>query len=202
MLQDKSNSHSTQTFGTNALPFEVGRPDRRVVVAKHVNDEFGIGGVRGDLIQFAIHWHKCDLNYGEQLSYRQDNPRYTRTLENEMPTAPPSQHATRIHTLGRAMTTRYYKREKLGQGSFGEVWKAVDVDAGKFVALKLIKWPEQGFQSKEYEMLKREVECSASLSHVSYYPEAWAFFGAVSTDNLAAKYCGVHISTRLGRALS
>jgi serine/threonine protein kinase len=42
------------------------------------------------------------------------------------------------------MTTRYYKKEKLGQGSFGEVWKAVDVDAGKFVALKLIKWLEQG----------------------------------------------------------
>jgi len=100
-----------------------------------------------------------------KLSYRQDNPRYTRTLEDETPTAPPSQHATRIHTLGRAMTTRYYKKEKLGQGSFGEVWKAVDVDAGKFVALKLIKWPEQGLQSKEYEMLKREVECSASLSH-------------------------------------
>lgn len=46
LLYDRSSSWSTQTFGTNAVPFEPGRPARRVAVAKDVNTHFGLGGVK------------------------------------------------------------------------------------------------------------------------------------------------------------
>ena len=58
----------------------------------------------------------------------------------------PSERTTRFYTpntlalgvRGLAKKIRYYKKDILGKGSFGEVWKAVDIDLGGFYALKLI----------------------------------------------------------------
>ncbi|KAF2793598.1 calcium/calmodulin-dependent protein kinase [Melanomma pulvis-pyrius CBS 109.77] len=143
-LCDRSSSWSTQTFGPSARPFERERPDRRVVVARSVNEKFGFSSV----------------------SYREDHPRFTRTVDDETQTALPSKRATRIHTPGvhgPANMIRYYKKESVGFGSYGEVYKAVNVDSGELLALKLVKWPER--QSYQYTMLKREVETLARLSH-------------------------------------
>ncbi|PVH93669.1 kinase-like protein [Periconia macrospinosa] len=172
-LYDRSSSWSTQTFGPKALPFELERPDRRVVVAEEANNQFGFGGVGCNLFQFVIYWHERPSNFQEQIATREDHPRFTRTVDDEIPTALPSKRTTRIHTpvvhtpgvRGSAKTIRYYKKVKLGRGSFGEVWKAVDVDSGEFFALKLVKWPEHGLQSQQYTMLKREVETFARMSH-------------------------------------
>lgn len=104
MLYDRSFSKSTQTFGPNAKPFELDRPDRRVVVARGVNDEFGFGGVGSDLFQFKIHWHhdKEPPDFEKQINDRVDHPRFARTVDDdETPTVIPSQRVTRIHTPAR-----------------------------------------------------------------------------------------------------
>jgi len=175
-LYDRSSSWSTQTFGPSALPFELERPNRRVVVAKKVNNQLGFGGVGCNLFQFEMYWHKRPSDFQEQIANREDHPRFTRTVDDEIPTALPSKRTTRIHTpvvhtpgvRGSAKTIRYYKKVELGRGSFGEVHKVVDIDSGEFFALKLVKWPERGLQSQQYTMLKREVETFARMSHVSY----------------------------------
>jgi len=87
---------------------------------------------------------------------------------------------------------RYYKKEELGKGSFGEVHKAVDVDSGEFFALKLVKWPD--LQSREYTALKRDVEYSAGKTR--------ALFRSVSAEKPLAEHREVHISTGLGRPQS
>ena len=52
MLYDRSTTKSTQLYGANAIPFELGRGPRRVVVTQNFNKEFGFGGVTCDLVQF------------------------------------------------------------------------------------------------------------------------------------------------------
>lgn len=183
ILWDQSSNGSTQTFGQNAMkiPSRLERPDRWVVVAKKVNNIFGFGGSHCDLFEFMIHWHEPVNDLKERISYREDHPKYTRTLDDETATVITSKPATRIHTpikytpgtftpgvQGQAKKIRYYTKKRIGKGSFGEVWKAVDVDTGEVFALKLIPWPKLGPQSQQYTLLKREVEISASLSHVSH----------------------------------
>ena len=172
-LYDRSSSWTTQTFGENAVPFERDRVPRRVVMAKKkANNYFGFGGVGCNLFQFQIYWHERPSNLQEQIVSREDHPRFTRTINDQIPTALASKRTTRIHTpaihtpgnQGPAKI-RYYTKEKLGKGSFGEVWKAVDADSGKLFALKLVEWPKQGIQSHGYTMLKREVEIFARMSH-------------------------------------
>ncbi|KAH8726005.1 kinase-like domain-containing protein [Phaeosphaeriaceae sp. PMI808] len=153
LLYDRSISRSTQTFGPKALPFELGRPTRRVVVTRDVNDQFGFGGVGCNLFRFKIIWHRNSINFQERIAHRIDRPRFTRTA-NETPTGlPPEQ------------SIRYYKKGEIGSGSFGQVFKAVDIDSGMIFALKLLKWPAQRDQSREFAMLKREVETFARTSH-------------------------------------
>lgn len=57
VLHDESNSQSTQVFGDDAIPFEHPRP-RRVVVGEKFNRQFGMGGVRQNLVQFELIWHQ------------------------------------------------------------------------------------------------------------------------------------------------
>ncbi|KAF1962523.1 calcium/calmodulin-dependent protein kinase [Byssothecium circinans] len=198
-LFDRSTSYSTQTFGPNALPFQLDRPARRVVIAPTVNDHFGFGGVACDLVQFQIYWHECVLDLKKQISYREDHPCFTRTVDDETPTALPSKRATRIHTpavhntaaQGLAKQIRFYKKTMLGEGSFGEVWRAVDVDSGDLFALKLVKWPDHGLHSHEYTMLKREVETLAAMSH----PNIVEF---ISAQSLGVKHLAIFTQLKEG----
>ncbi|RMZ67684.1 calcium calmodulin-dependent kinase [Pyrenophora seminiperda CCB06] len=166
LLYDRSTTRSTQTFGEKAAPFELDRPDRRVVVSDEVNTQFGFGGVACDLFKFEIHWHESKSDFQEQIANREDNPRLTRTVEDEIPTASHSPRTTLIRPMTHAPgIIRYYNKILLGRGSFGEVHKAVNIDSGAFFAIKLVKWPLGGIQSKQYQMLKREVVTIARLSH-------------------------------------
>lgn len=45
MLQDRSSSQSTQTFGSTAERLELGRTPRRVLVTNQINRQFGFGGL-------------------------------------------------------------------------------------------------------------------------------------------------------------
>ncbi|KAH8588766.1 kinase-like domain-containing protein [Bisporella sp. PMI_857] len=71
----------------------------------------------------------------------------------------------------RQLKIRYVKvLPKLGSGQFGEVYKAIDVGSGKFVAVKILEQPTRALKQKDwkqslYYALKREVE---TLSEISY----------------------------------
>jgi serine/threonine protein kinase len=56
----------------------------------------------------------------------------------------------------------------LGSGQFGTVYKAIDVDSGKFMAVKIVERPEKLSQQEAWrKLLKREVEILCNISHVS-----------------------------------
>lgn len=167
MLYDRSTAQSTQTYGENATLFERTRTPRRVVVREKVNDAFRLGGGQCDVVQFAIHWHKFTFDKEEQINNRDDNPRFAQT-EDGTETIIPSRRVTRFNTLVDAgLKIRYAKISLLGSGQFGEVMKVVNADSGEYLAVKKIKWSARDPQSRNYTLLKREVETLACISHVS-----------------------------------
>lgn len=84
---------------------------------------------------------------------------------------------------------RYKKLTELGAGSFGTVHKAIDVDTGKFMAVKILRGPSEGNR----DALKREVEILSTLKHVGCTSPA------ICAELIApAPYRGLHYVTRLG----
>jgi len=56
---------------------------------------------------------------------------------------------------------KYVRTEKLGSGGMGEVWKALDTELNRWVALKFLKADDP----KDLARFKREAQMAASLSH-------------------------------------
>ncbi|HEX7901912.1 MAG TPA: protein kinase [Planctomycetota bacterium] len=56
---------------------------------------------------------------------------------------------------------KYFLTERLGQGGMGEVWKALDSDLGRHVALKFLKASDED----ELARFRREAQTVASLNH-------------------------------------
>ena len=183
MLYDRSFAQSTQVFGENATPFEHTRI-RKVLVQKGLNTTIGMGGERRNLVQFNLRWHQDPTQTAEAIKNydalpygRLENPRLARTVD-EAPTDLPSRRETRPHTPytpgQRLLKMRYVRAEgsMLGSGQFGEVHKAIDVDLGKFMAVKILRRPTKPSKQEEWKMslyyaLKREVETLSDISHVS-----------------------------------
>lgn len=103
-----------------------------------------MGGERRDLFQFELRWHQDPTQTAETIKNfdtlacgRVENPILARTVD-EAPTDQPSRRETRPYTPGqRQLKMRYIKVEpKLGSGQFGTVYKAINVDSGKFIAVK------------------------------------------------------------------
>lgn len=82
-------------------------------------------------------------------------------------------HQTRIHPGGsQQMKIRVQKiGNRIGAGQFGEVYKAVDQDAGKLIAVKILHPPPASESRKTwtemYQKTKREVELLSRISSVS-----------------------------------
>ncbi|KAJ6041577.1 hypothetical protein N7460_006967 [Penicillium canescens] len=136
-----------------------------------------MGGKEQDLVQFELLWHQDPTETAERIKDREDitsdyeeNPRLARTID-ELATVLPSQRQTRIHTPGpRQLTMRYTKVATLGSGQFGVVYKAIDIDTGRFLAVKILQRPHRASKEAEwrqslYYALKREVE---TLSHICH----------------------------------
>lgn len=178
MLYDRSNSQTTQVFGENACKFETGRL-RRVVVAENLNTKIGIGGQACDLIHFQLRWHNNADEILKKLSVRQlpyelENPCVARTVDEER-TAPPTRLKNKFDTPGGYMSMRYKVGGLLGAGTFGEVYRATDIDSGNTRAVKIIKRPEIGWNDTDREKLRREVTTLASISHVSVHCSVFYF---------------------------
>ncbi|TAQ85243.1 hypothetical protein B7494_g6429 [Chlorociboria aeruginascens] len=169
MLYDGSNGQTTQVFGDDAIPFEHGRL-RRVVVKDDLNTMIGMGGVRCDLVQSELIWHKDSENMIERAKKRksmpcgqeEENPRLARTVD-DAPTVLLSRRMTRVHTAGMQEQGIRYKEigSALGSGQFGTVYKCVDVDLGKLMAVQVLKQLERSSE----QALKREVETLSEISH-------------------------------------
>lgn len=124
----------------------------------------------------------------------EENPRFARTID-ETATVLPSQRETRIHTPGvRQLKMRYAKISELGSGQFGDVYKAVDVDLGKLMAVKILRRPT-GTSESTWRMLlcgnlKREVEILSKTSHVSemlLWVQIWANTNASHTSWITSR---------------
>jgi hypothetical protein len=179
MFFDRSHGCSTQVSGENATPFEYERV-RKVLVQKDLNTIIGMGGEGRNLVQFELEWHQDPTQTAEAIKNydalpcgRVENPRLARTVD-EAPTDLPSRRETRPHTPGpRQLRMRYVTvGPKLGSGQFGEVYKAIDVDSGKFMAVKILERPSRAskqeyWRQSLYYALKREVETLSEISHVS-----------------------------------
>ncbi|KAH6884922.1 kinase-like domain-containing protein, partial [Thelonectria olida] len=151
------------------LPFEYGCL-RKVIVQDNVNTIIGMGGVGRNLVQFELKWHCRSDGTIERLKDRErapleENPRLARTM-NETDTVLPSRRETRIHTPGpQPPKMRYVSGGVLGAGQFGVVYKAVNVDSGKFMAVKKMVRPARVAQQEEWMKLRREVEILSRISH-------------------------------------
>lgn len=188
MLYDRSSGSSTQSQGSNAFPFEFGRPYRRIALMKGINERIGFGGPSHDLFLFKIHWHQTTLqqtvkklealatvprDYADEL---QQDPMNAHTVD-EPNTVLPSRVETSVQTLGNLQRTlRYVGLEALGQGAYGEVHKAVDIDSGRLVAVKIVRLPAKD--------VKREVEVLQELVHVSCYNTIFPDSGPFASSSI------------------
>ncbi|KAJ8127108.1 hypothetical protein O1611_g6529 [Lasiodiplodia mahajangana] len=71
----------------------------------------------------------------------QQIPRFARTIE-DVDTLLPSGRETRVHSAAPpSLQIRYIKIDDIGSGRFGPVAKAVDVDSGRLMAVKILQRP-------------------------------------------------------------
>lgn len=176
MFHDRSIRCTCQVFGENAMPFEFGRP-RKVVVQRNLNTIIGMGGSQRDSIQFMLVWHGSSSETMEKVKNRnnaalEDNPRFARTVD-DADTVPPTGMMTRIHTPRTdEPRIRFRKMDRIGGGQYGEVFKAVNVDTGQLIAVKIVKLSTGRAGQYEWNTLKREIEMHSKISHVSQPPQA------------------------------
>ena len=148
MFYDRSHKHNTQVAGTNSKTFESGRPSRKVLVYPGFNEEISMGGVKGELIHFKIEWILAEDKIKEVVRKHRDEERDTVTNPRKARTRDPTETAltsvemTPEEAFQRPSQTglRYLKLNLCGVGAFGRVWRVIDVDSGREMAMKRIDW--------------------------------------------------------------
>jgi len=179
-FHDQSPKHNTRVSSkTESRPFEKNRSPRKVLVCSEFNDIISMGGIHDNLIQFKLEWIKKDDEIEEIIQKHRDvvkgsiiNPRKARTRDPTITTLPstmmtpltPDQAFQRPNVS----SLRYYKQRSkvLGTGAFGTVWRAIDVDTGRIMAMKEIHW-QSGPQAQAYiSRVQKEVELMRRAKHV------------------------------------
>ncbi|KAI1970586.1 hypothetical protein LOZ53_006011 [Ophidiomyces ophidiicola] len=163
LLYDRSHSMTTQVFGKHIAQFEAGR-SRQAVVMEQMNAILGFGGVGCDLYRFQLVWHTSTISTQEQVERRIKNMRLARTMDEPSNAIP--YRLTRIHTPKKArLVIKYFKKTRLGEGNFGQVWNAIDLHSGRCLAVKIIKNSTAGTTENQWIYLKREIETLAKVFH-------------------------------------
>ncbi|UNI23035.1 hypothetical protein JDV02_008878 [Purpureocillium takamizusanense] len=161
VLHDKSSHWNTQVYGENATPFPSGCMPRRVRVSPHQNTRIGMGGRNGDVIVFNLIWHQQhDLAISQVIEERrhtrlEENPAFSMTGHGDEDTAAPSSTSRLLSIMA-----NYVLLGKLGQGQYGQVYKATHRLTGQSMAVKfLTSAPERRGR------MKREVDALSQLHH-------------------------------------
>lgn len=175
MLSDRSRLHSTHTYGRNSFDFpEKGL--REVLLAPDCNDHLWISlgnnsdVGKGDGLAFKIYWHKHEVDIEADieaalaaLTLVQEDPLHMRTIE---PGLPPRKPLPRHASPDLTSRIPYLRRKKLGRGTFGHVYKALNKRTGNFFAVKLVYLPEQAKKPESRDDVLREVILLNRLKHV------------------------------------
>lgn len=132
-----------------------------------LNTTIRIGGLGKDRILFHLHWSCKVEQVPRAIQPRgrlEADPRSTRTLEAALDMIVPSMLQTRPFTPGSVQLELRFKiqGDPLGEGSFGKVYSAVDVDRGRLIAVKLLR--------KLTGSTKNEVSHLSRLNHVVVQP--------------------------------
>lgn len=179
MLFDRSHAQTTQVDRSQdpratTTQFEDGRR-RQIVVMKHLNEIVRMGGSGRDLVKFEIEWHHDQPQTMQRINRREslpldylqeveETPQLAHTLSQDLDTLLPSRSQTTVHSpRPEGPTMRYLKLDRLGSGTFGTVSQALDLDTGRFMAVKILHQPPGG---GDY-VGKREVDILSRINHVS-----------------------------------
>ncbi|EGC44450.1 STE family protein kinase [Histoplasma capsulatum var. duboisii H88] len=142
---------------------------RRVVIGERFNNIIGMGGTGCDQVQFEVVWHRANFKGKEEADHRIESPLQARTVDN-VPTVVPSEIPTPDQWPPiQKPTIRHKALSVLGEGSFGIVYKVVDVDSGKTMAAKAISQPQNGFHAQQKDRLEREIFALSQSSHALDY---------------------------------
>ncbi|KAH9904820.1 protein kinase-like protein [Xylariomycetidae sp. FL2044] len=174
MFYDRSHGATSQVFGDNSFPFQYDRP-RKVVVQDGTNPYIGMGGANQNLVQFELLWHRSGAETMKMVKARghmtfEENPFLAQTAEAEIAdTELPSQLQTRLQTAAPRRYIRWAHIDRLGSGEYGRVYKSVDVDSGKLMAVKELRrpslWTEEEWRRALADKLKREVVILSEIRH-------------------------------------
>ncbi len=174
LFYDRSSNLSCRVYGgEREYPFEHGRTPRRVVVSPECNIYIGMGGERKDLLRFQLLWFVGPEWVQEFNKLRMNGvpppAAHLAGTVDEMDTMVHSTRQTRIHTGERRFRMRFDKLERLGSGAFGEVHKAIDIDSGDLMAVKIL-YPRSELSIQQWTSVKREIEILSHAKHVCTTP--------------------------------
>ncbi len=203
MFYDRSHKHNTRVSGTSAQPFEKGRSPRKVLVYPGVNDKISMGGINGETIEFQIEWILNEDQIKEVVRKHRDAEKETITNPRKARTRDPTETVlnSAIMTPDQAFQRpsqsgiRYFKRELRGTGSFGKVWRAIDVDSGRVMAMKQIDCVPGSQEQDHVRKVRREVELMRRSKHVRLRSPKTPFNDAYCG---VAKYCKLDHIAGLG----
>ncbi|KAI9661288.1 MAG: hypothetical protein M1821_009615 [Bathelium mastoideum] len=176
---DRTDVSRLQVFGQKAqdgAPFLDDHP-RRVLVQIDFNTVICMGSERQGRIEFELVWPQQPAQTMDAIkkhnmtaATQAINPRQAQTVD-DADTILPLQRQTRIHTSGASNPSIRYVTlgDPMGEGTFGKVYKAINVDTGKFLAVKRFKTAQgnANMGAYIYKTIKREVETIARCSHMT-----------------------------------
>lgn len=174
MFYDRSHNHKTQVSGVPSRAFESGRSPRKILVYPGINEKISMGGKNGDLIEFKLQWIQKEDKIKDIIKKHLNQRKHTITKPRKARTRDVTETAltSAIMTPEQAFQTpsqtglRYFKREFRGGGSFGRVWRVIDVDSGRMMAMKQIDCLPQQQKQEHFRTVRREVELMRRSKHV------------------------------------
>ncbi|KND93286.1 NUAK family SNF1-like kinase 1, partial [Tolypocladium ophioglossoides CBS 100239] len=147
---------------------------RQLVLVPGVGYRIAIGE-SPRLFQFWVKWRlvdmamTCAVEAGFQAAQaRAINPRWVKTEDDDESNIR-SWYNTRLQSGAVSVVRDAQLREKIGDGTFGSVYRAVDLDSGHFIAVKVVGLKDD----KGRAYLHREIKTMQTLNH----PHIIEFFG-------------------------
>lgn len=133
-----------------------------------------MGGINGDMIEFRIEWILNEEQIKAVARKHRDAEKNTMINPRKARTCDPTETVLDLAKITPAQAfqippqpgIRYFQRELLGVGSFGKVWRVIDVDSGRLMAMKQIDWVPRSQKQDYASKVRGEVELMRRSKHV------------------------------------